>query len=653
MVNEKKSYKDKIMNETIKAINALLNTGGGMVQLLFKGTLSRKQLDGCVRIIEQKVEDLIETVAMVSVIKFEANPNEIVVKVKQAEGPFFVNYNLYVPTKSQVKAIPSSQPIGMVRKLLNNKQCKLVKKLLTPGSFYADFVQNQRVNFDEDVDIQWKNLKYEESAARRPLTLADRITGKSNKLPHYVSAYANFSGGHIYYGINDGGVVEGEKVKEKDQIEITEKVAKTVEEMIWPRHCSVPQKGEQWDIMFIPVKDDEEREIESTYVIVIAIARCPGGVFTRAPEIYHIKDGKVERKNDWMEYFPVDFGATADPVPSTMPLLTWSAAKNRKIYRNLTTKLVQFRNDKKIRDFNKLCEIAMRKFPGSCAQLVIAAERAAIACKNNKFLEARGYLNDFSRALQDPNVKDVTFFDVRGLCLRSRNERAEGNHEKSYQTAKQGLQIMQSIPPEFLTVWFYIHAAAVASILASKDTDPQRCHDFANESQAYLEAALRDASALDQDQFPRSTADLKQKAHIYLVMAHLGCSLSGEILEQRILTKSDIDLAASELKAVQSSIPNGFQPTHFQEIEILLAQSDLFYKRSTLSRCPAEEREALTWAFENGKKAQSMALDLDFEEAVHYANRRLSRLTELLLRNAFASRSSRTSMSDLEALIDF
>ncbi|XP_028399137.1 uncharacterized protein LOC114522601 isoform X1 [Dendronephthya gigantea] len=295
----------------------------------------------------------------------------------------------------------------------------------------------------------------------------------------------------------------------------------------------------------------------------------------------------------------------------------------------------------------------MRKFPGSCAELVVAAERAAIACKNNEFAEARGYLNDFSTAIQAPDVKDMTFFDVRGLCLRSRNERAEGDHEKSYQTAKEGLQMMQSIPPEFLTVWFYIHAAAVTSILASKETDPQRYNDLANENQAYLQAALRDANTLDQDQYPRSTADLKQKAHIYSAMAHLGCSLSGEPLEQGIVTKSDIDLAASELKAVQGSILDGIKPTHFQEIEILLAQSDLSYKRSTLSRCPAGERQALTWAFEYGKKAQRMALDLDFKEAVHYANRRLSRLTELLLRNAFASRSSRASKSDLEALIDF
>ncbi|XP_028399138.1 uncharacterized protein LOC114522601 isoform X2 [Dendronephthya gigantea] len=166
------------MNEIIKAINALLNTDGGLIQLLFKSISTRKQLDSCVRTIEQKVDDLIGTVSLVSVVKFKANPNEILVEVKKAEGPFVVNYNLYVSTKSQVKAIPSSQPIGMVRKLLNNSQCKPVKKLFTPGSFYADFVQNQRVNFDEDVNIQWKNLKSEESeGTHTTLTLADRITG--------------------------------------------------------------------------------------------------------------------------------------------------------------------------------------------------------------------------------------------------------------------------------------------------------------------------------------------------------------------------------------------------------------------------------------------------------------------------------------------
>ena len=61
------------------------------------------------------------------------------------------------------------------------------------------------------------------------------MTGKDNKFSCYVSAFANYNGGHTYYGITDDGLVESELISnEKDKREITKKVGKAINKMIWP-----------------------------------------------------------------------------------------------------------------------------------------------------------------------------------------------------------------------------------------------------------------------------------------------------------------------------------------------------------------------------------------------------------------------------------
>ena len=643
-----RNYKESITKEIIMTVNALLNSGGGTLEMICKSTPLRKQMDDTVRVIEQKIGDLIGTVGLVSNIEFQVLPAKIFVNVKEVEGLFVVNYNLYLPTKSQVKVVQPSEPVAKVKSVINrlNKPAK-ERHMLTPGNYYEDFVLNERVTCDEGIKIQWKSLKSESS---KTVNLADRISGKSNKLPCYISAFANHSGGHIYYGINDDGVVEGEIVTDKHQTEITRKVAKTFEKMIWPRHCNKEQlKGKHWDIFFVPVKDSKKHPIASVFVIVVAIARCHGGVFTDEPESYRIVDGKVVRVNltDMQNYFGDTSGAQSELIPSEMQCVPWSSKKNKRIYQVLTTKLVQFRNDKKSQKFKTLCQLAVSKYPNSCARLVSTAEEAAIACKNNEFKKAKSLLSDFLETLSQSMVNDVSFFEVRGLCLKSRIERAEGKFEDSYNTVKDGLQKMLLVPADFLTVWFYIHAAAVANILSSKEEDPESYQILVEESQVYLQAALRDANTLDENQFPRSTSDLKQKTRIYLAMSNLGCSITGEIAKQKQLTKADIANAASELKAIQGSRLD-VQPTSFQEVEYFLAQSDLCYCRSMLSSNSAHQTNDLKWAIKLSKNAQGLAQGLEFEEAVLYAQRRLTRLSQILDRTALQSCLGR----ELEDLLD-
>ena len=78
---------------------------------------------------------------------------------------------------------------------------------------------------------------------------------------------------------------------------ITTKVKNTVTKLIWPSLIAPPKRGVQWEIFFEPVIGCNSETIPSTFVIVIYIAPCLGGVFTEEPEHYEIIEGVV--KNTW------------------------------------------------------------------------------------------------------------------------------------------------------------------------------------------------------------------------------------------------------------------------------------------------------------------------------------------------------------------
>ena len=73
---------------------------------------------------------------------------------------------------------------------------------------------------------------------------------------------------------------------------ITARVNKAISNMIWPNNA--PQRGVHWDIFFVPLVDDEYKQIPSAFVIVVTVVQCAGGIFTDTPESYQVVNGKPE-----------------------------------------------------------------------------------------------------------------------------------------------------------------------------------------------------------------------------------------------------------------------------------------------------------------------------------------------------------------------
>lgn len=618
----------KAVEEIIKSINALLNTSGGKLELCYKGNHTKKAVENFVRTIEQKVGMI---TMLNNIIVCHPSPRKIVFNVTRGNCLSTLSSGLFLPTKYQVMAVPPEM-LESAKRIMEDASTR--KELAGLRSYNRDFVLDQNANFDEDENIQCKALKSEKSKCVR---FVDRMTDKSNKFTCYISAFANYIGGHIYYGIDDNRVVKGQIVSDTSEMEsITEKVQKTIKKMkCRPGLRGEPKRGKQWDIFFEPVKDSEGKCVPSTYVIVVAVARCPGGVFAEEPESYCVSDGKVVKMDfsDWMRRFSMGVPSEQlESVPSHVPRVPWSSSKNQVVFQRVKSMLVMYRNNNCMKHFKMFCMIAVRNFPESLVHLVIAAEKISVAIKNQHFQKAEKLLRVYTELITSD--QDAVVFQVLALYLRSRLQRSMGQHEESYKVAQDGLQIMQLLTPSIVTVWFYIHVDAVEGILAGEYAcqSSERCIPTEHK---WLDMALRDADTLNDE---GGVDDLRQKLHIYLAMSYLSTTLTGQTVGKRV-TSAEINRAESKLQDVlQSSVFNGNTLTHFRESQFKLANSDLYYRKYENCSPKVDGAKFLKSAFHYADAGRRLAEENHFEEVVRYANNRRARITEKLVKNADISK---------------
>lgn len=160
----------------------------------------------------------------------------------------------------------------------------------------------------------------------------------NNKFTNYVSGFANASGGHIFYGIKDDGIVEGESFSdEKDVGRITTKVKRLIRTMTWPEDSSKIERGKHWDVKYILVKESDN---EAKFVIVITVFPCCGGVFTEEPERYYIEHGEVKKMN--FEHWRISMRGE-NALQLELKGSHWSSKNREKGYMKLTQRLEYFR----------------------------------------------------------------------------------------------------------------------------------------------------------------------------------------------------------------------------------------------------------------------------------------------------------------------
>lgn len=284
--HENKS-KNFIQEKIVPAVCALLNCCGGTVKVS-EATLQVKSL-------EQKIMNILGVTSYYRYITIKAAESahvkrDILIHVKKSDTFITVNYSLYLPTEKQAAVVPPTDRIDVIQRVL---QRNIIEDCVRKWSHLNSFVLGEDSGLRESTVCQLKSLKTEASPSKKT-KFADRMVSGNNKINHYLSAFANNIGGHIYYGIDDNGVVTGEQLQEDDKVDAIKKVTKEVNKLIWTERRLTPKRGLDWEIFFKKVTDANGDLDDATYVVVIFVACCCGGVFTREPESYYIKEGKVK-----------------------------------------------------------------------------------------------------------------------------------------------------------------------------------------------------------------------------------------------------------------------------------------------------------------------------------------------------------------------
>ena len=568
---KKKKYKEEKMKEIVRTICALLNSHGGTVTMEFKAA-TENDVQNLKRAIEQRLSDILGFSSMRDHINLVSlRTDGCVFIVKGVSSLCTMNYNLYVPSETQVLVVPpKTHNISDIKQILSSeKRIFEVGELVEIKTHHKDFVSQQRMTdgLPESKTTQLKCLKAEKSKC---VTLGDRMTNKANKFANYVSAFANHLGGHIYYGVEDDGVVKGECVKDKE--EITKKVSKAINKMVWPLIYKA-EKGTQWDIFFEPVKNKEGQFILSTYVIVVYISFCVGGVFTEEPKSYHIVDGAVEKIGfqEWKERFLCD----QTPLPLAVQHGTFSSERNQKFFYTIMEKMMDLRNTGKNETFEKYISFLKEERSDDInVQLATLSQQITVTFRRNKFSKANELIEKYDD-LNQKSKENTLVPESMGLYIKSANLRAQGEFRESYELANLGLQRVQRFSPGLIQAWFYTHTAMLANIIAGDDKkgDPETRRRFVVEAKFFFEKALDYSNAVVG--FDIAVKDLQQKVYIQLAFVYLGSSLNGSMVSAESVSNDDVTSAKNCLMMVAKLIDEGYPLSPLRKVQYLMARSSL------------------------------------------------------------------------------
>ena len=611
-------YKEKILKEIIAAICAMMTTNGGKVVINIDAdcNISNSQISLMVRIVEQRLKDIIGT-KIISHVDFKEDKETVTILVKKADSLITVHYHLCLPSQTQVMQVPPSKPQEEVKNEIVNRNA--VDEPVQLESHKKNFFENKECGLSETKTVQFKKLKAD---ASKNTTLADRIVGKSNKFSCYVSAFANYNGGHIYYGIDDTGIVAGELIEdEMDKSEIIKKVEKSMNKMIWASKSEQPKRKKHWEIFFEPVFDDNSALIPSTFVIVIYIAPCLGGVFTEDPECYEMVKGKVEKMSftTWKKRIlqpslpvPDSTCVVSLPVPDstcevflpvpdlTMKRATWGSPRIQRICNKADETLLPIINNGK--SIEAISNILIKKHPDITElELIILAKEVMASNRSCIFEAARKGLNKYHKSLT--TATESWMFYALDVYLETAICSTERDVEAVNKIMPQVLNQAEIITPGRISAALYLLAAM--NLLQQKGDNDNSPAIVATKALQHLKHV--------QD-LPTVRADMEQKAHIVLAMFYLGCNRFGAPTKKEI-DSTCLKKAESSIMAVHQSTYKGHRINPYRKCQFNFVQSILLYRKFQVQ---PDDKKLLVLAFETFNKAQTRATARNFQDTKNW-----------------------------------
>lgn len=646
-----KSWDEKI-TEITSAICALFNSSsGGFLRLTFDDKCSAiiatqpKTIDDVVRRIEQSALNFAGIAIVSEAFKLEEcpkNDHELLFEVKPASKFCTIEYHLYLPTDYQVSSISFGDSSTKVAALLD-PHGETQRNMGHFKEYCKDFRYKEKMpgGLREGQTVQFKLLKDDSTSN---VSLADRMTNKSNKVVNYVSAFANHEGGFLFFGVDDSTyMVEGQVAREKEREKIKRKVFNVLSKMVWPEKTH----ERFWRLEFVSVFEMNDASLSyevrpDTFVIVLSVAKCPGGVFVETPESYHVVSGRVERiplplwKQKIKEDASVGDGDSSSPenmdagegrgailpvsVYRSVGAKGWNSPQQEEEYMIVAQLMENLRNNGNWIEIDRIASrVLIPKNTNADLKLAVTFQCTAAAYRQNKHKDAYGFLQSYHGLLR--LAKNPVIFEVQELYSWSAIKRSERDYNQSYRFTYDALQKMQLITPGWITAWFLCNAASLLTMFASKELDPHRKEVLTLEAECYYRQALQHGQTITA--YKKAAANLRHRVHINLAMLYLATSVNiNSINYQQTISPECLKSAQESLRAAEDF--KGPPMSGLNEFYFLLAKSDLCLRN--FQHDPEANPEYMKKAIQYANDACKVATDNDFAEVLHYA---LSRITLL------------------------
>ena len=619
----------KKLNDIQRAVCGLLNTKGGRLILYSKdGSYSEGNVDDITRRVEQKVASLIGDITAKDKFAREAvKHSEISFLVEVLSSlcqPCTINYKLYYMSATQVKDVPSSEPMENIHDMIEGNTRKRKRKHhAIIGNHKRRFVHRETVDLRKCESTQFKKLKDEKS---KKCDLVSQM--KNNKLACYVSAFANGDGGHIYYGIKtdkDGNnVVEGEVVQDQDKI--IQEVDKTIKNMCWPKESAAPEKGKQWNIFFEPVSGVSGSDPK--YIIVISVAPFPG-VFAEEPESYHVVDGEVRSLEyfEWIKRLCQHRISNRTPkvdIQRTVGRSSWSSESAKKMHEQIVDQLVKLRNNGSKQDFEKYTrELLKNPDCTSNTKIIIRQQHAAYSFRVGNHKEAEKLLKENEYLVS--KSPDAAIYEVRRLYWMCVVKRSQGELRESAELHTRAIQNGQLTQTILIEPWLFVHKAKVLEIRIGEMCDSDEYNSLVEDCKKLLHEALRRALVLEHSRI--GVVALKQRVHVFLAKILYGYFLNqGKLTRRKVLKESDRKEADKMLDiVVKSSNSGGWPMTSLCECEFLLVES----AQHITNYEQYHEPRYLEMARRKSADALKAGEEKNFKSVVNYAKAQLDYLRDL------------------------
>ncbi|CAB4036580.1 schlafen family member 13-like, partial [Paramuricea clavata] len=328
--HESREKKRETVQNFIKHIFALLNSAGGVIRINESGNNEKtiiKERDIWMQGLEETLIDKLTQIVYKQCIHYNS----------ASKFPYFylfVTKSKRVCTQSSGLKIPFERRVNDaltymdILNILNRKSVSVSHRESsslemsdenmafdsgytegTPTSNSPDeeldkFHFEKKVSSDESDTVQFKLIKNGRGSMK------DLLKGIDSHLPNYVSAFSNYYGGKVYFGVHDDGTIKGQLVEGEDEKrevkEMVEKVMKRNNEnremvRIWGTPDFIPKYDEQWSVEFVEVIGKPEGE--ERCVIVVTIFPFDGGMFLEHPLSWRVDESSEEIvKIDFVEW---------------------------------------------------------------------------------------------------------------------------------------------------------------------------------------------------------------------------------------------------------------------------------------------------------------------------------------------------------------